>query len=309
MRFNIIGGQNMEEKSDENLIENLLINFIDNNKMMYDVKTDETDNNIIYGDRGQSFKNMIRSILLISRLKQEYIDVLLDDYSISIYDIVFTHKSANSLQNYELYEMLGDTTVNKSIAWYLPRRFKDIWNDPDAVEKLSKTTQKLRSKKSLSSISKSIDFWDFITADQTSRKLKRTDILEDVFEAFIGGTEFLLDKRIKQGVGYTVCYAIIKSIFDSQDISMNLDVITDPISRLKETFDSKDLKEKGIGVQEVEAIAFNDPEKKWIIYIYRKDKKGNKTLLAQSTDFKKKNAQYKASVYALQKLKEMGFEK
>lgn len=284
----------------EDFIEKLLINFIDNNKM-YEEK------NIIYGDRGQSFKNMIKNILTLSQLKPKYIDILLDEYSLSIYDITFTHKSANSLQNYEIYEILGDTTVNKCIVWYLTRRFPYIWNDPSGVEKLSKSTSKLRSKKTLSTISKTIDFWKFISADQDARNLKKTDILEDVFEAFIGATEFLLDERIKRGVGYTICYTIMKTIFDSQEISLDLSIITDPITRLKETFDSKELKEKGIGIQEISAVM--TPENKWYITIYKTDNRGNRILLGEGLDFKKRTAQYTASEKALKRLKDLGFVK
>ena len=63
------------------------------------------------GPRDQEFKDMIKTILKLGKLKEKYIDVLLDEEGLSVYDKVFTHPSVDPLNNYEFYEILGDITV------------------------------------------------------------------------------------------------------------------------------------------------------------------------------------------------------
>lgn len=286
-------------------LEKSLRNFIVTNKM-----ADEKPKVIYRGQRGQQFRDMIGRLLINSQLKPKYIDILLDEYSISIYDIVFTHKSANSYNNYEFYELLGDKTVNKSIAWYLSRRFPELIKNLGGVEIMTKLITNLQSKKSLSAISSSLDFWKFITADETFRNTKKTNMLEDVFEAFIGATEYLIDERVSQGAGYSISYNIMKSILDQDNtISTEWEYVTDPITRLQETFNSGELRARSIGVlNPYEERQIQDPTgmKKWSVTISRRI--GDKSEeLGTGIDSTKPLAKKKAAVMALQTLAARGF--
>lgn len=282
-----------------NELEKILINFVDINKMAEEKIT-------VKGIRGYQFREMIRRLFVGSNLKEKYIDILLDEYSLSIYDLVFTHITANPYNNYEFYELLGDKTVNKSIAWYLARRFPELMVNPQGTEIMTKLVTSLQSKKSLSAISRELDFWTYITADQASRDTKKTDILEDVFEAFIGATEYLIDERVKQGAGYLVAYNIIKSIFDKMEISTEWEYVTDSITKLNETFKSNELIRKNIGILNPSRESQDPLTKQWTVIISRRV--GNMDeILGTGTDSKKQLSKIKAATMSIENLRQKGF--
>jgi dsRNA-specific ribonuclease len=66
-------------------------------------------------------------------------------------------------------------------------------------------------------------------------------LIEDVFEAFLGCTEYILDNEFRPGVGYAIVHDILSSIFDSIDISLEYNKLYDAKTRLKELFDSHNL--------------------------------------------------------------------
>ena len=66
----------------------------------------------------------------------------------------------------------------------------------------------------------------------------KKDLLEDTLEAFIGCTEYLLDKAYRPGVGYAIVYDILSDIFDEIPISLRFEDLYDAKTRLKETFDT-----------------------------------------------------------------------
>lgn len=190
------------------------------------------------GPRDESFKEMIKKLLKMGKLVDKYIDCLVDDKNMEIYKTVFTHSSVDDKNNYEFLETLGDVTVNKITVWYLSRRFEHL-RTPGVLSKLKNY---LTSKKGLFSITESlntqgINFWEFISASQEIRSTKKKPLLEDVFEAFIGATENIIDSNIRRGAGYEICYCIVESLLDKIEISLKYEDLIDAKSRLKETFD------------------------------------------------------------------------
>ena len=96
---------------------------------------------------------------------------------------------------------------------------------------------------------KNLNFWPFISAaiegterNQKYRNRNKKDLLEDVLEAFIGCTEYLLDEAFRPGVGYGIVYDILESIFNELPMSLEYEDLYDAKTRLKETTDFKDLK-------------------------------------------------------------------
>ena len=73
------------------------------------------------------------------------------------------------------------------------------------------------------------------TKDLRQRKMK--DLMEDVFEAFLGATEYILDTRLIEGLGYSVVFDILTGIFNDMDISLRYEDLYDSKTRLKELFD------------------------------------------------------------------------
>jgi len=192
---------------------------------------------VIYsGPRNASFKNMITNILKQSKLKQKYISELTDEKSLQIYDQAFTAASANPIKNYEIYEQIGDLTVNKFIVWYAYKRFPQL-ECPLGVKVVARLRINYGSRQSFSEIAEKLNFWPFISADEEERNKKKKDLLEDALEAFIGCTEQILDKKYRPGVGYGIVYDILSSIFDKIPMSLAYNDLYDAKTRLKELFD------------------------------------------------------------------------
>jgi dsRNA-specific ribonuclease len=188
------------------------------------------------GSRGSGFRDIIRSILIRSRLRSDKIDDLLNAEGMAIYDEVFTHPSVNEDKNYEFYETIGDSTANNCIVWYLTRRFPQIFC-PKGVSTLTLLKNKYVSKSTFFPIAQSLGLWNFISATESVRQTKMKPMLEDVFEAFIGATQLIIDDRFGIGVGHFACYNIIESVFEQIPISLDYKNLVDSKTRLKEITD------------------------------------------------------------------------
>lgn len=190
----------------------------------------------IYGPRGIVFRTFIQSILQKSGLKKKYIDEMTNETGMALYSRVFTHQSIDADQNYEFLEILGDVTCNKVVVWYIKDRFPVLQNTA-GVKVIARLRINLVSKKNFSLLAENLGFGDFISCEKEIKEQKGKSLLEDVFEAFFGATEMLLDSIVHPGAGYGICYKILKDIFDNLPISLKYEDLYDPITRLKETFD------------------------------------------------------------------------
>lgn len=189
------------------------------------------------GPRNEDFRAMLERTISRSNLKASLQTKLLNhDMFYEIMDIVFTHPSADKVHNYEYYEILGDSTLNKCVVWYISQRFPQL-QCPNGVKIIARLKINLISKKTFYALAEKLGFWPFITADDEIRQTKMKKTLEDVFEAFFGALEMLLDRIVYPGAGYGVCYRIIVSLFNELDISLAYEDLYDPITRLKEIFD------------------------------------------------------------------------
>lgn len=197
----------------------------------------ETEEIAIYkGSRGEDFKRMLVNVFRMGNLSPKYFNVLTSDNSIAQYNKVFTASSANDKDNYEVYEILGDSTANKCMVWYFHRRFPQL-NCPEGVKVIARLKINYVGKREFALIAEKLDFWNYITASVEERISKKASLLEDVFEAFIGATEYLLDSYFQIGVGYAIVYDILQTIFDQKEISLKYENLYDAKTRLKEYFD------------------------------------------------------------------------
>lgn len=183
-----------------------------------------------------SFQEFIYTILKRSNLKKKYLEELTNEENMRVYESVFTHFSIDPDHNYEFYEILGDVTLNKCIVWYIKDRFPMLQNAA-GVKIIARLRINMVSKKNFSIISQRLGFLPFIRADDEYMTTKLTSLLEDVFEAFFGATEFMIDRMVGNGSGYGICYRLLKTILDEEQISLRYEDLYDPITRLKETFD------------------------------------------------------------------------
>jgi dsRNA-specific ribonuclease len=204
---------------------------------------------IKYGNRNpEDFRSLIDKILSKGNLKDKYKKILLSTESLEIYDKAFTSNTANldkyliqdadSSDNYEVYETLGDAVFKAFIGFYTIRRFPQLSSTKD-VKIISRIKIKYGAEEEFSEIAKGMGYENFITSSmyEFNDEDSRTKMLEDVFESFLGATSYIIDSKIKNGVGYLVCYDILKGIFDNIEISTNYIELNDPISILKEFID------------------------------------------------------------------------
>lgn len=196
---------------------------------------------IYTGNRDNKFKEFIKDLVMKSNIRSKYINILIEPKNLEIYNNVFTSELVDIKNNYQVYEQLGDLSCNKFIVSYMYKKFPHVFHS-EGVKIVARLRINYCSKEVLSSIAEKLGFWYYITAPYEARKHKMKDLLEDVFEAFIGATEYILDSQVKFGVGYVVVYKILNKIFDSLDISLNYNNLFDAKTRLKEIFDSNEQK-------------------------------------------------------------------
>ena len=200
--------------------------------------------NLYLGSRDNDFKQLIASLLKRGKLKPKYIDVLMDAVALKAYNNAFTAASADPVNNYERFEQIGDVTANKFIVWYAYKRFPQL-DCTKGVKVVARLRINYGAKETFAPLAEKLGFWNFISAleDGNANNMKyrarhKKDLLEDTFEAFIGCTEYLLDKAYRPGVGYGIIYDILSHIFDELEISLKFEDLFDAKTRLKETFDA-----------------------------------------------------------------------
>ena len=260
------------------------------------------ENPVVYrGSRGDDFKKIIRDVLVKSNLKSHYIDLLMSEDSLKVYNDVFTSNTADMENNYEMYEQMGDVLAGSFIIWYMYRRFPHL-QCSEAVKIVARLKINYGARQSFFGIGEKLGFWPFITATEEERNREKKDLLEDTLEAFIGATAFILDNNLQHGVGYAVVYNILSSIFDEMDISLKYEDLYDPITRLKETFDY--FKDR-IGIQEKHSVK----DEKLTTFTLFRVFQGRKDEIGVGVAAKKPDAEQKAATQALEYLKLKGFLK
>lgn len=200
--------------------------------------------NVYLGSRGADFKSLITGLLRRGNLKPKYIEKLTDQNGMEAYGQAFTARTADSVNNYERFEQIGDVTANKFIVWYAYRRFPQL-DCTDGVKVVARLRINYGAKQFFGPLGEQLGFWPFISAaeegverNQYYRNRNKKDLLEDCFESFVGCTEYLLDRAFRPGVGYGIVYDILANIFDEIQISLKYEDLYDAKTRLKETFDA-----------------------------------------------------------------------
>lgn len=179
---------------------------------------------------------VIKKVLAKGKLKQSDINRLVDR-NMDTYKKAFTSAGYDNDFNYEELEQKGDASANNFLVWYFYNRFPQL-NCPAGVAVIARLKIVYASKNSFQGIAEKLGFWPYINATQHERDTKRKSLLEDVFEAFIGATQQILDNEYELGFGFTVICRILKGIFDEIPISLEYEDLYDAKTRLKEYFDA-----------------------------------------------------------------------
>lgn len=270
----------------------------------------EQEQEIYLGSRGDDFKNMIQNILKKGKLKPKYIKYLTDKEAMKIFDKIFTAITANPNYNYEVFETLGDPSANKFIVWYAYRKFPQL-DCVEGVKILSRIKVVFGSKEIFGDLGIKLGFWPFISASVEERSRRRKDLNEDVFEAFIGAVEYLIDNRTRVGVGYAIVRDILESIFNEHiNISLKYEDLVDSVTILKELFDSyEDLGKNNLDYTH-ETIEVQGSFNLTCVRVIRKLSNGRKEILAEETGPSKfKTLKKPAAKKAIDVLESRGYRK
>ena len=211
----------------------------------------EQSNEIYLGSRGADFKEMIHSFLRRGNLKAKYINLLTTNDNMILYGKAFTSDTVNPDDNYEIFEQLGDVSANKFLVWYSYKRFPQLFC-PAGVKVVAQLRINYGSKKTFFKIGETLGFWQFISASEDERSRNKKSLLEDVFEAILGVTEYILDNAFRVGVGYGIVYDILTNIFNDEEMSLEYDDLKSAKTRIKEFFD------KNTTLGELEYIAVKE---------------------------------------------------
>lgn len=269
------------------------------NKMMYNTE----DDTVYLGPRGEKFINMIKALLEKANIVPKYMKLLLSKESLEEYGKAFTDSTAEAINNYEVYEQLGDLSANKFIVSYMYKRFPKL-RQPQGVRVVARLRINYGAKQTFFEIARNLGFWEYVSASQKKRDHQMKALLEDSFEAFIGCTEFLLDCYFRPGVGYAIVHDILSSIFDKIDISLKYEDLYDAKTRLKELFD---IKRETLGKVKYEDT-FNDDGKRFS-QVYAILPSGQRKRIGQGIANIKPDAQQKAASNALNNLAKLNIKK
>lgn len=187
--------------------------------------------------KGKRGVQMTTFILNLLRQRVPLVADLKLEKGIEGFEKAFTHPDVNADFNYELYETLGDNTLNKCVLWYISNRFPQL-NMPDGVDLLTKLKIRIIQTNSFGRFAEELGFYDYVSCMADLGARQRQEVMEDVFESFFAATEMAVDDHYKPGMGFIVCYKLLASILEQEEIGISYDDLVDPKTQLKELFDS-----------------------------------------------------------------------
>lgn len=278
----------------------------------------QTPGPVTYGIRGEEFRQFIFSILQKARIKEHYINFLLEDEAVSMYDKAFTSPTANSSYNYEMLEKIGDLTCNKAIIWYIYRKLPQLSTKPQGLMIFSKLFHTLQCKETFAKIALSLGFEKFVTYGFMRVKdryenvmiIRRNSVLEDCFEAFFGATELIIDSKVGEGVGYAICNILFKALIsDLKFPSLKYEDLFDSITRLKELFDYHFPNRRRLGKYDFIDEPMDEVSKIKTVKILWTNVAGQTAIIAQGSGPLKDKAKAAAAEHALLYFKSRGWEK
>lgn len=278
-----------------------------------------TIHGIYIAPRGSTFKTYINNVLKNNKVPQKFRRMLIDENSINIFHKAFTSDTVDIYNNYQMLEQIGDLSGNKFIVSYMYNRFPEL-QCSGGVKIAARLRINYGAKQSFSEIARKLNFWPYISCTNDIRQRKMKSLLEDVFEAFLGAIETIIDNKTHIGVGYAIVYKFLSNIFDEMDISLRYEDLYDSKTRIKELFD---MHEDTLGHLVYKESKINNITES-VVYrvvnpIYKRNKDGsvNKKVILNGNYIKigkgssalKANAQQNASSNALYFLKNQGFTK
>lgn len=275
---------------------------------------------------GTRFKDFIRKLLRKGKLVESSIETIVrEPDNMKKFLQALTAPSVNSLQNYEVYEFVGDAAGSNFLAFYFLNKFPQLDN-PVGVQILSRLKIKFGSKSSYSNIARDLGFGEFIRATDTELNKDMKKLLEDCLEAMIGAIILVVNsyQNVNHGIGNDVGYFLLESAFNELKISIKYEEIVDATTRFKEMTDflkvpveilqesSKNTEQQMIHRISIKiTISYAHIKNLFpdIIQPKNKDFIFYQQIIGTGESFKKKDALEMASVKALKALADNGIAK
>ncbi len=177
------------------------------------------------------FSNFIRNLVgrFSNVLSENTLRILFADMPI--------FRQAFTVDDYEIFEQMGDAVISQFIINYSYRRFPFL-RSKDGVKIVARIRIKYTSRAFLSDLAETLGFWPQIAGVEVAANVtRRLSLLEDVFEAFIGAINYIIDHKVGPGAGYIASSAILTAIYESRDIDITYESLFDAKTRLKELCD------------------------------------------------------------------------
>lgn len=210
--------------------------------------------NVYFANYDASFSDELRKLFIIS-IPEQYIDYLLSEKCLPYFVTAFTHTSADLNNNFLFLKTIGHVSCQKSLVWYLFRKYKSVSQGQKLYTILKNT---LSDAKKLGSVLNThfSSLFDYISIEDSYRNIltirqdmpdyekdevtiERNELLQEIFEAIFGAVEFLLD-QYQLGTGNIIVYDWFTTLFDSyvsiETYGMNMDAMKDPKNKINDLF-------------------------------------------------------------------------
>src|SRR5690554_4827804 len=192
--------------------------------------------------RFKHLRSFIESILINVFTEEEdmhLLELLLTEESLRVWEMGLTHESFDPIDNYELFEIIGDARLGSDFVNYLADKF------PGEVNARNVTL----SKNFYMASEQQIKMAERLQLDKMIRLGNSTayerKMAEDLFEAFFGVLTRLIDNVEEdiegemvptyRGESYKWTYELLSWILG--DMNVDLVITADPITLIKEAYD------------------------------------------------------------------------
>lgn len=186
--------------------------------------------------RDNTFKDFIVEFLRKIPLSEQYYTVLTSPEAMENFGWAFDDPSVSNIHNYNQFKQFGLLSLKQSFLYYLFKHYYTRFSSAKGADKMTKIYNNLEIDHYYAKVAQQLGFWNFVSRDKIRNK-DEIRILKNVFLAFFGVIEKMIDKYIRLTVGYGVVrlYADYIYGFYHFDIEGKKDTIT----LLKELFDTK----------------------------------------------------------------------
>nr|WNL49845.1 ribonucleaseIII [Marseillevirus sp.] len=218
------------------------------------------------------FAEFVDKVLILAGIGPKNRKKMTSEKNLAKFRVAFTHKTVqtNDKNNYELYELVGDSLVNAAILGFIRTKRPEITD----VETLTRIKHYIQSRSFLSLLAFQNGYFEHVTvgeefaktilegaekrrrhdreqrvmSDDTRHKISAlgeealqnetfSKLMTDLYEAMCGVISSLTEEMTKvPGMGYIPVYQLTSNFLERSNIELTYENIVDPVTRLKETY-------------------------------------------------------------------------